>query len=113
MQIHVVRPGDTLFGVAAAYGVPLAVLASLNGLRADARLVVGQTLVVREPRLVHTAVPGDTVYSVARRYDMDARALYRNNFFLGGRSDLRAGELLVVDFADEGRLGRAETNGYA
>lgn len=113
MNIHVVRPGDTLYGVAAAYGLAPALLAGLNGLRTDARLVVGQTLVVREPRLVHAVVPGDTVYSVARRYGTDARTLYRNNFALGGRPNLRAGELLVIDYADDGRLGSAEVNGYA
>ena len=113
MQIHVVEPGDTLFSTAARYGLSPALLAGMNGVAADARLVVGQTLVVREPRLVHTVAPGETVYAIARRYGTDARQLYRNNFSLGGQSDLRAGEQLVIDYADDDRLGRIEANAYA
>ena len=113
MQIHVVRPGDTLYSVAARYGVAPAVLAGLNGLPPDARLAVGQTLVIRRPRVVHTVVPGDTVWSLARRYGTDALALYRNNYNLGGRPNLREGEPLVIEFEDDARLGTIEANGYA
>ena len=113
MTIHVVSPGDTLFSVAARYGVAPALLAGINGVRADTQLVVGQTLVVREPDIVHTVVPGDTVYSVARRYNTDALTLYRNNFSLGGRTDLREGDQLVISFADNDRLGVIGVNAYA
>ncbi len=113
MQIYVAKPGDTLYSAAAAYGLPPALLAGMNGLRVDAQLVVGQTLVVRRPALVHTVVPGETVWSVARRYDTDARTLYRNNFFLGGRPALREGDLLVIDYEDDGRLAQIGVNAYA
>ena len=46
MTIHVVSPGDTLFSVAAQYGLAPVLLAGMNGMAADAQLVVGQTLVV-------------------------------------------------------------------
>ena len=113
MQIYVVNPGDTLFSVAARYGVQPTILSGMNGLRADAQLVVGQTLVIREPRTVHTVVSGDTVYSVARQYGVDTRELYRNNFFLGGQPNLREGDLLVVSYADNERLGAIGANAYA
>ena len=113
MQIYVVKPGDTLFSVAARFGLTSALLAGLNGVGARAQLVVGQTLVVRSPRTVHTVAPGDTLYSVARRYGVSTRALYRNNFALGGRPALRAGETLVISFADDDRLGAIRANGYA
>ncbi len=113
MDIYVARAGDTLFSVAARYGISRALLAGLNGIAEDARLVVGQALVVRPPRVVHTVVPGDTVYSVARRYGTTAKELYRNNFPLGGRSFLRAGEELIVSFADDVRYGTIGANAYA
>lgn len=113
MQIYVVSPGDTLYSVAAQYGVSPALLAGANGLATGAQLVVGQTLVVRFPRVVHTVVPGDTVYSVARQYNIDVLELYRNNFPLGGQSDLRAGEQLVIAYADNDRLGTIGANAYA
>ena len=113
MQIYVVKPGDTLFSVAARFGLTSALLTGLNGVGARAQLVVGQTLVVRSPRTVHTVAPGETLYSVARRYGVSTRALYRNNFALGGRPTLRAGETLVISFADDDRLGAIRANGYA
>lgn len=113
MEIYVVKANDTLYSVAAQYDLEPALLAGMNGIAGDARLVVGQTLVVREPRVVHTAVAGDTVYSVARRYGMDTLTLWRNNFFLGGRGNLRAGDLLVIEYADGAQLGGMSVNAYA
>lgn len=113
MTIHVVRPGDTLFSVAARYDLAPVLLAGMNGISTDAQLVVGQTLVARTPQIVHTVAPSDTVYSVARRYGITTRELYRNNFSLGGQPDLREGDLLVVSFADNDRLGTIGANAYA
>ena len=113
MFIHVVRPGETLYSVAAQYDLEPALLAGPNGLGVDAQLVVGETLVVREPRVVHTVVSGDTVWSVARQYGTDARTLYRNNFSLGGQSILQPGQLLVVEYGDDIRLGSIGVNAYA
>ena len=113
MQIHVVRPGETLFSVAAGYRLSPALLAGMNGVRPDAQLAVGQTLVARSPAVVHTVAPGDTVYAVARRYGTDVRALYRNNVTLSAQSVLRPGEQLVVSFADDARIGAIGANGYA
>lgn len=113
MDIYVARSGDTLFSVAARYGVSRTLLAGMNGLAPDARLVVGQTLVVRTPEIVHTVVPGDTIYAVARRYGTTANELFRNNFALGGRALLRPGEELIVSFADDARYGAIGANAYA
>ena len=44
MEIHVVRPGDTLYGIAVRYQADPAVLQELNGLLPDSVLAVGQTL---------------------------------------------------------------------
>jgi LysM repeat protein len=43
---HTVAPGETLWGIAAANGIPEATLAADNGLAADAYLFVGQTITV-------------------------------------------------------------------
>ncbi|MBR3560276.1 MAG: LysM peptidoglycan-binding domain-containing protein [Oscillospiraceae bacterium] len=113
MTIHVVKPGETLYSVAAQYALAPTLLAGINGVAADAQLVVGQTLIVREPAVVHTVVPGDTVYSIARRYGTTADALYRGNVFLGGQPLLHEGEPLVISYADDNRLGRIAVNAYA
>ncbi len=113
MTIHVVRRGDTLYSIAAQYGVPPALLAGMNGLAPDAFLALGQALVVRQPGTVHVAAAGDTLHAVARRYGTDVRTLWRNNFQLGGRALLREGQPLVIDFADDVRLGTIGANAYA
>ena len=113
MTIHVVKPGETLFSVAAQYALAPTLLAGINGLRADAQLVVGQTLLVREPAVVHTVVPGDTVYSLSRRYGVTPLALYRNNYALSASGPLREGQMLVVGYDDTERLGSIGVNGYA
>lgn len=113
MQIYVVKPNDTLFSVAAQYDLPPALLAGMNGVADDAQLVVGQTLVVREPGIVHTVVAGDTLSSIARRYGTDINTLWRNNYSLGGQNTLRVGELLVVAYDDDMPLGTIGVNAYA
>ena len=113
MTIHVVKPGETLFSVAAQYALAPTLLALINGLASDAQLVVGQTLIVREPGIIHTVVPGDTVYSIARRYGTTSRAIFRNNVSLGGQPMLYEGEPLVISYADDPRLGSIDVNAYA
>ncbi|MCW2279374.1 glycosyl hydrolase family 18 protein [Heliophilum fasciatum] len=49
MQIHVVRPGDSLWSIAQAYRIPLYLLIQSNEVPNPAHLVVGQTLVIPTP----------------------------------------------------------------
>ena len=113
MQIYVTKPGDTLYSVAAQYDLEVQLLAGMNGLDDAAQLVVGQTLVVREPSKVHTVAAGDTLYAIAQRYGVDVTTLYRNNYNLGGRNQLREGELLVIAYDDTEPLGTIGVNAYA
>ena len=54
MDIHVVRPGDTLYELAYQYGVPMSRLILDNQLPDPSQLVVGQTLVIQYPRSTYT-----------------------------------------------------------
>jgi LysM repeat protein len=54
-QTHRVRPGETLYGIAAQYNVTPEVLKSMNGLTSD-RIRIGQELVVRRFRRINGAV---------------------------------------------------------
>lgn len=113
MYIHVVTGGETIPSVAARYSVVPALLAADNGLRADSPLAVGQTLVVRIPRTVHTVIAGETLYSIARDYGLSVLTLYRRNYYLQGLPVIRAGDLLVIDYEGEEKLRTIGTNGYA
>ena len=112
MEIHVVRPGETLYAIAGAYGVEPGLLAEQNGVPPDGALAVGQTLVVQRPEAFHVVQPGQTLDAIARSYGVSLRALYRNNYRLGGSPLIRPGERLVIAWEGE-KLGRASTNGYA
>ncbi|GAB4505867.1 MAG: hypothetical protein Kow00123_00050 [Anaerolineales bacterium] len=45
-RTHVVQPGDTLYGIAARYGVSVQALAQANGLTLYSIIYVGQTLII-------------------------------------------------------------------
>ena len=112
MTIHVVRPGESVFSVAAAYGVDPTRLSADNAVPADGDLAVGQTLVVRRPQQIHTVQEGDTLSTIAVYYGTTLRQLWRNNFPLGGGTFLTPGQELVISYDDE-KLGPLVSNGYA
>lgn len=96
MVIYTVRNGDTLYGIARRYGTTAAILARDNELPNPARLTVGQTLVILQPKTVYTVQEGENLYSVAERFSVPIGTLWRNNPFLGGRIELQAGQILTI-----------------
>lgn len=113
MHIHVVKRGDTLSSIAAMHDALPAFVAADNGLALSTPLVIGQALVVRTPKTLHTVRAGETLSSIARDYDLSVRTLLRRNFFLHGRELLREGDVLAIDYADEAPLGTLGVNAYA
>ena len=99
MHIHVVKRGDTLSSIAAMHDALPAFVAADNGLALSTPLVIGQALVVRTPKTLHTVRAGETLSSIARDYDLSVRTLLRRNFFLHGRELLREGDVLAIDYA--------------
>lgn len=112
MDIHVVRPGDTLYGIAQQYGVSMSQLLQDNQPPDPARLVVGQTLVIQYPEQTYTVRPGDTVSSIAAAGGISVRQLYRNNPILHGTDRIVPGLTLVLRYRQE-REGTLTVNGYA
>ena len=112
MDIHVVRPGDTLYGIAQQYGVSMSQLLQDNQPPDPARLVVGQTLVIQYPEQTYTVRPGDTVSSIAAAGGISVRQLYRNNPILHGTDRIVPGQTLVLRYRQE-REGTLTVNGYA
>ena len=66
-QSHIVRAGDTAFGIALQYGLSLDELLAFNKLSADTLLQIGQQLLIRPPTPTPepTPVPTPTMTSVA------------------------------------------------
>ena len=112
MEIYVVQPGDTVFSIAAKYGVSAWDMIQYNEIEFPERLVPGQTLVILFPRRTHIVEAGETLSSIARQYNMTTNQLYRNNTRLGAQNLIRPGERLVISFEQE-KMGAMSVNGYA
>lgn len=79
MQIHVVQPGQTLYGIADAYGVNMDTITEANQLSAPGRLVIGQTLVIPVVGQYYWVRQGDSFYSIAKRFGLKASELAEVN----------------------------------
>ena len=55
--VHVVKAGDTVFGLALQYNVPMEQILQLNGLTKDSFIRVGQELVIAAPATTNTPAP--------------------------------------------------------
>ena len=67
--IHVVEPGQTLFRIAQAYGVPLATLVEANRLKSPNAISAGQRLVIPGAK-APVAVAARRALSAAERRDL-------------------------------------------
>ena len=112
MDLHVVRPGDTLYGIAREYGVSMDRLLQDNQLPDPSQLVVGQVILVRYPALTHVVKEGDTLWSVARSYQVGPDQLLRNNPGLRGLDRIFPGQALVIRYQGEPQ-GALTVNAYA
>ncbi|MEK3933703.1 glycoside hydrolase family 18 protein [Sporosarcina sp. FSL W7-1349] len=79
MQIHVVQPGQSLYGIAQAYGITYQDIAVANEIPDPSRLVIGQALVIPIIGQYHWVQPGQSLYSIARMYGMSYVELARIN----------------------------------
>ena len=82
---YTVRPGETLYGIARAFGSSVAELQRLNKLETPV-VKVGQVLVVPETTAAKPGLPvshqvaaGETLYAIARKYAVDLETLQRLN----------------------------------
>lgn len=72
--IHVVQRGETLYSIAALYGVSVEAIAAVNALDDPAHIVVGQRLIIPPPGAVPAVVPayevqpGDSLDLLALRF---------------------------------------------
>ncbi len=112
MNIHIVKSGDTVSGIARQYGVPQFVVTTLNNLEDIPNLVVGQALLILTPTRYHTVNQGETVYSIAQQYGVSVNRIYRNNPILIGQNILYPGQTLVISFESD-KTRRIDVNGYA
>lgn len=113
MKIHVVKAGDTIDSIAGQYGVTSERIIIENELPNPQKLVIGQSIGIRIPDVVHTVVEGDTLYKVAQTYKVDPTQILQHNPQVAAREGLTPGETLVITYAGEEVIDTVVTNGYA
>lgn len=112
MTIHVVQPGETLNTIAEQYGVTPERLIVDNELPNPENLVVGQSMIVRVPIEQHTVVEGDTLEGIALAYGVTTEQILRNNPWVAAQDALEPGQILLITYEDEPKLGTALVIGY-
>jgi murein DD-endopeptidase MepM/ murein hydrolase activator NlpD len=75
---YTVIPGDTVYGVAERFQVPIRSLIELNALQPPYRLAAGSVLQIPAQR-EHVVQAGDSLYEISRRYNVDVSTLIRLN----------------------------------
>lgn len=79
VQIHVVRRGESLWGIGQAYGVSPQEIINANDLRDGDRLAVGQALVIPIVGSFYWVQPGESLYDIARRFGLSVADLVEVN----------------------------------
>ncbi|WP_153124387.1 glycoside hydrolase family 18 protein [Peribacillus tepidiphilus] len=79
MQIHVVQQGQSVYGIAQAYNVPVEDLIRANELQAPNELVVGQALVIPIIGSYYWVQPGDNLFSISRKFGLSYQQLANIN----------------------------------
>ena len=96
MTLYTVRAGDSLYRIAKRFGTTPWRIATDNGIADSSSLVVGQSLVILQPITTYKVEAGDTLYTVAQKFGVSIGQLWRSNPILGGRTELRRGQILTV-----------------
>jgi spore germination protein len=79
MQIHVVQPNQSLFGIAQAYGSTVNDIVEANELPNPNNLVVGQSLVIPIVGSFYYVQPGDSLWGIGQKVGIPYQELARVN----------------------------------
>lgn len=92
--VHVVKPGETLGGVAQRAVVPRLLIIEANGLKPPYSLKAGQKLVIPRRRS-HTVKAGETGFAIALQYGVPWSAIATANS-IDPKKPLKAGTRLAI-----------------
>ncbi|WP_216827744.1 glycosyl hydrolase family 18 protein [Alkalihalobacterium elongatum] len=79
MQIHVVSPGESLFGIAQAYNTTANAIAQANQLPNPDQLVSGQALIIPIVGRFHFIQPGESLWLISQRYQIPMETIIQVN----------------------------------
>ncbi len=90
--VHVLRRGETLYGISRKYNVPVEAIMNFNNIANPDKLAAGQKLLIPG---VYTVQKGDTLYGIARKLGVPVSELTRANK-LSDSSTIKAGDTLYI-----------------
>lgn len=79
MQIHVVTPAQSVWGIAEAYSTTPEEIIQANDLQNPNQLVVGQALVIPIVGRFHWVAPGESLWQISNRYQIPLQQLMQVN----------------------------------
>ena len=107
LQVHIVQPDDSLYGISRRYNTAISVLRALNGIVEARDLREGASIlvpIIDETRFeVYEVTAADSLYSVSRRFATTEDALITLNGLAGPR-DLAVGQTILVPRIDEAKF---------
>lgn len=109
MDIYVVQEGDSIYSIAEDYGVSVNKLIQDNGLNNPLELVIGQTIVIVNPKQKYIVQEGDTLNSIANTFNVSIMQILKNNPSLSDREYFYPGETIVISYYTNGSIA---THGY-
>ncbi|MCM3389504.1 glycoside hydrolase family 18 protein [Ureibacillus chungkukjangi] len=95
MQIHVVQPRQSLWGIAQAYNTTTERIIQANQLEDPENLVIGQAIVIPITGSFYWVQPGDSLYSIAQRFGLNFNTLAQING-INVNSTLNVGTRLYI-----------------
>lgn len=108
MQIHVVQPNQTLFGIAQAYSVSVDRIIEANKLPNPNKLVTGQAIVIPIVGSYYFVQQGDSLYSISQKVNIPYEQIAKANG-INPSAQLNIGTRLYIPAH---RKITAEFNGY-
>ncbi len=111
MIIHIVSPGESVYGISREYGVPPQEIIEANALVSPELLVPGQALVIPGDISEYIVRRGDSMYSIARKYGVSLNELLSANPRINDPSNIREGQTVIVPRA-EPKQKTIYVNGY-
>ncbi len=108
MQIHTVKPGETIERIAELYTVSESSIRTINNL-GNLSPAPGEELLILIPTRTYTVQYGDTHERISLRFGVKSSDINALNPQING--DLKVGEEITLKYADR-PLGMAVANGY-
>ncbi|RKD30083.1 LysM peptidoglycan-binding domain-containing protein [Thermohalobacter berrensis] len=110
MEIHVVRPGESLWAIARRYGVSVQNIIDANGIQDLPYLVPGQALIIPGIEATYTVQPGDSLWAISQRYGVTVESILDVNN-IANPSLIYPGMVIKIP-AQANQYGTIEVNAY-